>query len=238
MYDGGVAYTSHLLHRVVEALRARGTLDQTILVVLADHGEILGEREGFFGHGPSLYQQSVGVPLLIRHPPRIPAGVRIARPVSTVGAFATILDLAGIDPLPTLQVGSLAPLAAGASQDGGGPILSELHTMGDIGIDRPRSADPQMQADRRYRLLREGSLKLVETSRGERFLYDLAADPGETRDLAPERPTDLARMGARLEEVLTSLELPALDAPLALGEDAPELDEATREQLRALGYAE
>lgn len=239
MYDGGVAYTSHLLHRVVEALRARGTLDQTILVVLADHGEILGEREGFFGHGPTLYQQSVGVPLLIRHPPRIPAGARVPQPVSTVGAFATILDLAGIDPLPTLQVGSLAPLAAGAASDGGGPILSELHRMETIaGIEVQRRADPQMQADRRYRLLREGSLKLVETSHGEHFLYDLAADPGETRDLAAERPGDLARMSARLEEVCARLDLPALDAPLAVGEDAPELDEATREQLRALGYAE
>jgi arylsulfatase A-like enzyme len=237
MYDGGVAYTSRLLHRIVEALRARGTLDDTILVVLADHGEILGEREGFFGHGPTLYQQSVGVPLLIRHPPRIPAGVRVARPVSSVGAFATILDLAGIDPLPTLQVGSLVPLATGAG-DGGGPILSELHRVESIGGEIQQRADPQMQGDRRYRLLREGTLKLVETSQGDSFLYDLATDPAETRDLAAERPGELARMRARLEEVRIRLELPALDAPLAVGEDAPELDEATREQLRALGYAQ
>jgi len=107
-----------------------------------------------------------------------------------------------------------------------------------MGSEVQRRADPQMQADRRYRLLREGTLKLVETSRGERFLYDLAADPDETRDLAAERPGELARMRARLEEARASLGLPALDAPLALGEDAPELDEATREQLRALGYAE
>jgi arylsulfatase A-like enzyme len=236
MYDGGIAYSSHLLQRVVDALRARGTLDRTLLVVLADHGEILGEREGFFGHGPSLYQESVGVPLVIRHPPRVPAGVRIAAPVSTLGVFATILDLAGIDPLPTLQVGSLAPLATGDG-DGGGPILSELHASQEL-TAQPRRADPQMQPDRRYRLLREGSLKLVETSQGEAFLYDLAADPRETRDLGAERPADLARMRARLETVRSSLGLPALDAPLAVGEAAPELDEATREQLRALGYAE
>jgi arylsulfatase A-like enzyme len=236
MYDGGVAYTSHLLQRVVEALRARGTLDRTLLVVLADHGEILGEREGFFGHGPSLYQEAVGVPLLVRHPTRIPAGVRVNEPVSTVGVFATILDLAEIDRLPTLQVGSLAPLARGA-RDGGGPILSELHEMQAMVEGVPR-ADPQMQADRRYRLLREGSFKLVETSKGEAFLYDLAADPRETRDLAAERPAELARLRARMEEVRAGLALPALDAPLAVGAEAPELDEATREQLRALGYAE
>jgi arylsulfatase A-like enzyme len=237
MYDGGIAYSSRLLQRVVDALRARGTLDRTVLVVLADHGEILGEREEFFGHGPSLYQEAVGVPLVVRHPPRVPAGVRVAEPVSTLGVFATILDLAGIELLPTLQVGSLVPLVTGA-RDGGGPILSELHAMQDLTAQGPRRADPQMQSDRRYRLLREGSLKLVESSKGEALLYDLVADPGETRDLAAERPADLARLRARMEAVRASLGLPALDAPLAVGEAAPELDEATREQLRALGYAE
>ncbi len=236
MYDGGIAYSSRLLQRVVDALRARGTLDRTVFVVLADHGEILGEREGFFGHGPSLYQEAVGVPLLVRHPARIPAGVRVTEPVSTVGVFATILELAEIDRLPTLQVGSLVPLATGA-RDGGGPILSELHTVQDLTAQGRRS-DPQMQSDRRYRLLREGSLKLVETSKGEAFLYDLATDPGETRDHAAARPAELARLRARMEEIRTGLGLPALDAPLAMGAEAPELDAATREQLRALGYAE
>src|SRR5262249_54954125 len=126
MYDGGVAYANHLLGRVVEALRARGTLDRTVLVVLADHGEILGERGGFFGHGPSLYQEAVGVPLIVRYPPAIPAGARVAAPVSTLGVLPTILDLAGIEPLPSAQVGSLVPLATGAAQTQAGPILSEI----------------------------------------------------------------------------------------------------------------
>jgi arylsulfatase A-like enzyme len=237
MYDGGVVHSSRLLGRVVEALRARGTLDRTVLVVLADHGEILGERGGFFGHGPSLYQEVVGVPLLVRYPPRVPAGVRVAEPVTTLGVFATVLDLAGIEPPPTLQAGSLVPLVSGEPAAADGPILAELHdtsAMGDF-AERP---DPQMRGHRRYRLLREGPIKLVATSRGEHFLYDLAADPGETRDLAGERPELLARMQARLHEVESRLELPALDAPLAVGEAAPELDAETRERLRELGYAE
>src|SRR4029453_13304865 len=108
-------YTSRLLDRVVAALRARGTLDRTVLVVMADHGELLGERGAFFGHGPSLYQESVGGPLFGRSPPRIPAGGRVETPVSTLGVFATILDLAGIDALPTFQAGSPVPLATRAS---------------------------------------------------------------------------------------------------------------------------
>jgi arylsulfatase A-like enzyme len=238
MYDGGIVHSSDLLGRVVEALRARGTLDRTLLVVLADHGEILGERGGHFGHGPTFYQESVGVPLLLRYPPRVPAGVRVATPVSTAGVFATVFDLARLPAPPTLQVASLRPLLAREPGAAGGPILAELHPMPDARSFAGAAHDPQMHGDRRYRLFREGDLKLVVSSKGDALLYDLAADPGETRDLAAERPTDLARMQARLAAVSAEIGLPAIDAPLAEGGGAPELDEATREQLRALGYVE
>ena len=95
-----------------------------------------------------------------------------------------------------------------------------------------------MHSNRRYRLLRDGDLKLVATSQGQFLLYDLAADPGETRNLAHERPEALRRMRARMDGVQASLGLPHLDAPLAAGDEAPELDDATRERLRALGYLE
>ena len=81
-------------------------------------------------------------------------------------------------------------------------------------------------------------MKFVETSDEEGFLYDPSADPGESRDLGGERPAELTHMRARMAEARTRLGLPALAAPLAAGAGAPELDAATREQLRALGYAE
>ncbi|MGH0030523.1 MAG: sulfatase family protein [Myxococcota bacterium] len=235
MYDGGIVYTDELLGRVVGALRDRGTLDDTVLVVLADHGEVLGERGGYFGHGPSLYQESVGVPLLVRYPAKVPAGARVEEPVSTLGVFATILDLAGLPEPPTLQVGSLATLLRGDASPG--PILAELHDASAMTGARSWD-DPQMQSGRRWRLLRHGDLKLVTSSEGEALLYDLAADPSESRDLSAERPQDAARMRAELDRVLAALDLPALDAPLALGAEAPALDDATRDQLRALGYSE
>jgi arylsulfatase A-like enzyme len=238
MYDGGIVHSSDLLGRVVEALRARGTLDRTVLVVLADHGELLGERAGHFGHGPSFYQESIGVPLLVRYPPRIPAGARVATPVSTLGVFATVLDLAGLPPLPTLQVKSLRALAAGEAAEGGGPVFAELHPLPGRSFEEAAGRDPQMHTDRRYRLFREGSLKLVISSKGDALLYDLAADPGETRDLAAERAADVAHMQARLAAASAEIGLPALEAPLGEGGGAPELDAATREQLRALGYTE
>jgi arylsulfatase A-like enzyme len=228
LYDGGVAYTDELLHRVVSALRARGTLDRTVLVVLADHGELLGERGHYFGHGPSLYQQVIHVPLLVRYPPRIAPGTRVEAPVSTLGVFATILDLAGVEPPPTLQVGSLSG-TAGAARDA---VLSELvaprHDPND-------GSDPQMLSDQNLRAYRSGSWKLVETNRGGPFLYDLARDPTEARDLARERPDELSRLTAELEDARTRLGLPRLDE-IGARASGPALDPATEQRLRELGY--
>ena len=236
MYDGGIVHTSNLLGRVVEAMRSRGTLDNTVLVVLADHGELLGEHGAHFGHGPSFYQESVGVPLLLRYPPGVPAGARVMQPVSTLGVFATIFDLAGLEAPPTYQVGSLVPLL-NTTLAPAGPILSEMHPMPLPPSVKQLGEDPQMRVDRRYRLFREGSLKLVTSSKGDTLLYDLSVDPRESRDLSAERPDDLARMQARLAEVSAQIGLPALDAAIE-GGGAPELDAATRERLRELGYAE
>jgi arylsulfatase A-like enzyme len=253
MYDGGVLYADELLRRVVDAIRERGTLDRTVLVVLADHGELLGERAGFFGHGPSLYQEMLSVPLVLRFPARIPAGARVETPVSTLGVFATVLDLTGLEAPPTLQVGSLVPLAAGAagpesgavqsaaaggSASAGGPVLAENLMNTQLGGDGVSYADAQMRGDRRYRAYRTGSWKLVETSQGESFLFDLASDPGETRDLAAARPTELARLRGELEAVRRRVGLPELNAELAGDAARPELDEDTQERLRELGYLE
>jgi arylsulfatase A-like enzyme len=237
MYDGGVVHASRLLGRVVGALRERGTLDDTVVVVLADHGEILGERGGYFGHGPALYQEGVHVPLVVRYPARVPAGVRVASPVTTLSVAATVLDLAGLEPLPTFQTTSLAPLTTDPSRSAG-PILSELHPMKMDGAHATGSTDPLMQTDRRYRVFRDGALKLVEASTGERWLFDLAADPGETRDVAAERPADLAIVAAHLHEVSVAIDLPALDRPLLAEGEQPDVDDATRERLQALGYVE
>jgi arylsulfatase A-like enzyme len=234
MYDAGILYADHLLGRVVEALRRRGSLDRTVLIVLADHGEMLGEH-GEFGHGLSLYEPVLHVPLLVRFPPRIPAGTRVAAPVSTVGVFATVCDLAGVAAPPTLQGPSLA-----AALDGGGPpraVLAERYATLLLGGTASASADPLLRADVRFRTLRAGRMKLVQSSRGPAYLFDLAADPGEEHDLAPADPATVGRLEAELEVVRAGLGLAALDAPVQDGA-APAVDPAARERLRALGYVE
>lgn len=111
-YDGAIAYMDSVLGALVEGLRARGTLDSTILVVTADHGEHFGEH-GLRGHGNSLYRELLHVPLVIRAPGRVPSGARVARVVSLRDVPATLLDLAGVQ-APEVTGHSLAPLAQAA----------------------------------------------------------------------------------------------------------------------------
>jgi arylsulfatase A-like enzyme len=144
--------------------------------------------------------------------------------------FATILDLAEIEPPPTLQVSSLARAGDG---DAGGPILSELFTRAS---PRARSGheDPLMSAQRQ-RAYRSGTWKLVQTTTGGPYLYDLARDPNERRDLAHERHEELARLTDELESARAQLHLPKL-GDVGSGSSAPDLDPATQQRLRELGY--
>jgi len=232
MYDGGIRYSDELLRRVTDGLRRRGSLDSTVLVVLSDHGELLGEHGGY-GHGPSLYEPVTRVPLLVRYPPRIEAGTRVDTPVSTVGVKATLLELAGVEPQGPLHVSSLLPALEG--RPAGAPVLAER-----FAVTRGSQSDATsslMRRSLRHRSYRVGTKKLIETSEGETFLFDLALDPDEKRDLAASEPAELSRLVDELATWRAALGLPALDADIEAGA-AAELDPAARERLRSLGYVE
>jgi arylsulfatase A-like enzyme len=232
MYDAGVSYSDHLLGRVVEVLRRRGTLDRTILVVVADHGELLGESDEY-GHGFSLHEAVVHVPLLVRYPATIRPGMRVAQPVSTAAVFATITDLAHVVAPPSVQVGSLLPAIGGAPLDA--PVISEQFATGLGSFSTVR--DPLLERGMRYRAYQSGQWKVVETSVGAVHLFDLAADPGETHDLAGTQAARLAGLRTDLETWRVRLALPPLDRLLTVARVAAP-DGGDRASLRTLGYVQ
>ncbi|MBW2316148.1 MAG: sulfatase [Deltaproteobacteria bacterium] len=214
LYDATVLGWDAQLARVVETLRRLELLDQTILVVTSDHGEEFGEH-GLAGHAHALYQELLRVPLLIRYPPSVPAGARVAVPVGLVDVAPTVRALAG---LPSGEASGARDL----SRDWGSPaparpLFAERRT-----LLTPVAGLPELDA------VIEGDLKLIRRldTRAADELYDLGTDPGETRNLASERPEARRRLGALLERDTPGLE-PGAAAPL---------DEETREQLRSLGY--
>lgn len=97
LYDAEIAYTDAALSRVLDRLRERRRLDDTVVAVLSDHGEEFGEHRGF-GHGSHLHGELSSIPLVLRFPPRIAAGTRRADLVGLVDLPATLLALAGRTP--------------------------------------------------------------------------------------------------------------------------------------------
>jgi arylsulfatase A-like enzyme len=96
-YDGGIAYVDDHIGMLVEELRRRGLTEKTVLVITADHGESLGDH-GLFTHASSLFTGEIHVPLILAGHRSIPAGVRVARPVTNAAVPASVLDLVGGDP--------------------------------------------------------------------------------------------------------------------------------------------
>lgn len=213
IYDATVWLADELVGEVVEALRRSGRLDQTVLVVVSDHGEELFER-GVLGHGHSAFEELTHVPLLIRVPGSVAA--RVDDVVSLADIAPTLRDLLGLNVSHHEDGRSLRSLLEGG-------VLSGRPAM-------TRGA----QRGRVFRSLRGQQMKVhVErTPSGEEIerLYDLRADPGELEDLGVERPEQRAALAGSLRSLTEGLE-----ARAAVSADV-ELSPELREQLRQLGY--
>ena len=249
LYDGGVLYTDFLVSQVIDQWKQRGTYDDTVFVILADHGEMVGEHRAF-GHVTSMYEEDLRVPFAFRYPPKIPAGSRVEPPVSTLGTYATILDLLDLEAPDTLDVASLMPALQG--EEAGIPVMAERFEEHMLSARfKPGEANgegPLVSPRGRYRSYRKGDLKLVQHYEDGRFsthMYDLAKDPGEMNDLANVGMMMVTRQDLEkdVEVYAMALGLPTLDAEIDVagaGEAGgpPELSAAARAQLEALGYLE
>lgn len=109
LYDGEIAHNDYQLGKLIELLKASGIEKDTILIIMADHGEEFFDA-GFRSHGQSLHNSLVHVPLIFYYPRGIEQGKRISRPVQLMDVFPSLLDLLDIAHPKTLQGRSLTPL--------------------------------------------------------------------------------------------------------------------------------
>ncbi len=140
-YEGAIAQLDAATASMLDDMRGRGLLDNTIVIIAADHGEGFGEH-GTFGHGNGLYYELLHVPLVIVHPGHVPIG-RVTATVSTRQIGATILDLLGLQ--EELPGGSLRALWEGEAP-AGNAVFSELRTAANLPRDVPISLGDMMSA--------------------------------------------------------------------------------------------
>jgi arylsulfatase A-like enzyme len=227
LYDGEITYHDDNLARVHEALAEAGLLDDTLIVVTSDHGEEFFDH-GSVGHGHTVYEELLHVPLVVRLPGAAAgAGARCRAEVGLVDLLPTACEILGTECPEGMEGRSLVPLLQGAGRDRWPQV-----TFADF-LDGQRSA-------------RAGRYKIIYRGLA-RTLFDLEVDPEETRDLSDEQPIAFAALNDLLGQHqgrFVPTEAPA--APSKPGKKAApkkthqaeetEIDEETRKQLEGLGY--
>jgi arylsulfatase A-like enzyme len=219
LYDGEVQDADRLVGQVWDQIVAQGLADRTLLVIIADHGDEFADH-GDYGHGQSVYQELVHVPLIFVGPQVAQPGRTIDTPVPMLDLLPTLVDVAGA-PLPDLVRGqSLLPVLAG-----GEPPERVFYSQN-------RANRTLYEQDALY----QGRTKLIYAARSDRAeLYDLRADPTEQHDLSTADP----QRAAALRKELRAWQVAAINTWSTLptsGLPSEEIDQAIQDALRRIGY--
>jgi arylsulfatase A-like enzyme len=231
-YDASIRAMDLELARLGERLEELGLAQDTLVVFLSDHGEEFLEH-GYHFHGFHPYGEMINVPLIVRWPGVVPAGVRVAETVQAIDVLPTILDLARIPPPPEAQGQSLVPLMVeeGRPEELGWrrrPAFAERL------IDRE---SPQTPDEVEVIAVVSEGWKLIRNltrpeGRSELELYDHARDPLNLENVAAEHPDVVER----LAKLLDGWHEAARAAHIAPDAGTEGLSPAEVERLRSLGY--
>lgn len=226
LYDAAVMGSDRLSGSLLDGLRAAGKLDRTLIVFTADHGEELYDHNGYLYHSCSVYQTGLHVPLGITAPGILPAGAEVPQTVELIDVLPTVLGLLAVPAPAEMHGRSLVPYLERPGEGGRGkPAFSEygstrIRTVVQGTwklIENPDAIDPVCIPD-----APPGHYPIAKAE-----LYDLAADPMETKNLAAERPEVVAELSRLIQRRFAGL------ANRAQGQDLPE---ELKKELEALGY--
>ncbi len=187
LYDGEIRHVDDGVSAVLEALDQEGLRDDTLVILTSDHGEVMVRNGIFFDHH-GLYEENIRVPLVMRWPKRLAGGARVDPLVTHLDLAPTVLDAAGAKAGAEMEGGSLLRLLDGAPD----------------GLPREEVVCCECTWQAKW-ALRTPTHKLIlarepdQYGNPERELYDLVADPGETREVADEMPQIADEMEGRLE---------------------------------------
>jgi arylsulfatase A-like enzyme len=179
-YDGEIRYMDRYLGRIFERLKELGLYERTWIIVTADHGELFREQATGIGHGKSLYQGEVRIPLIIKYP----------NGEAQPGRSDRLVQLTDILPMVTGRLIDSATPSKGLERE---RVFAEV---------RPSQLTA---SDDDWSMILSGEYKLLISSSGKVLLFDLSADPLEEKNLAGEEPERVAAMRSELESFQSAL---------------------------------
>ena len=244
MYDAEISYQDSYLGRLFATLSKRKNAENTLTIIVGDHGDGFGEH-GYFGHAFVAYQELLHVPLMLHWPAKIKPTQHDA-PVSTRRVYHTMLAAAGPLPESTQNLTpaevknlSLRESLAGREIETDGAyaeVYPPLNFVKTIAHRQPELLE-QFRCLAVRRALINGDTKLITTDNRPEELYNLKVDYAERANLAPTDPAKVAVMNNQLDRIATLAELQR--ETIGAGE-AFELedDEGLLQHLRGLGYIE
>lgn len=204
VYCGLLAEVDHHIGRLLDWLDTTGQADRTLIVVTADHGEMLGDKRMWGKH--SVFDQAYHVPLIIRDPQAGDTGRSVTALTESIDIAPTILRWAECDPPPAMDGSSLLPWTAGETPGWRKASFMEVdfsHPVEPTRFQKHWSLD----ADHCHAtILREARWKYVHFAGGVApMLFDLEADPGETTDLAsdPACAGEVSRLARAMVDRMT-----------------------------------
>ncbi len=215
LYDGEIAFADSQVGRILDWLEAEGVADNTIVVVIGDHGESLGDH-GEKEHGYYIYDATVKVPLIVRVPGAVLADVRVPVQVRTIDVLPTVLDLVGVETPDPIHGESLVPLML---EPGAGEARYAYSESMSVHLQYGWSA---------LYSVRTSTHKFIEAPRAE--LYELSQDPTESENLIRREPEVAEGLRSTLTALREEIEAGAPEIQEA------DLDEETLGMLAALGY--
>ena len=210
LYDGEIAHTDHQIGRIFEWMEKSGRLEDTMVVIMSDHGESLGERM-VYKHSSQLYNEQTHIPMIV-YAPGVPAR-RIADYVSTVDLGPTILGASGIE-IPKEYLGvNLIPLMRGEPFVHPPIYAEESYRLSET-QNIPPEEEPQTVISK-YMVIDQSGFKLIYNRSFYFFeLFDLRRDRLEHNNLydqVPEKALELKRMLGRFVDIVTKSRPPDAD---------------------------
>ena len=207
LYDGETACLDHRMGLLFDYLTAKQILDDTLLIITGDHGDLL-DRDGFLGHEPlALFDDLLHTPLIVRCPGVVPEATRVSHLVQICDWFPTILDLLeleettirgemqGVSLIPTWSNEPVREYIIAEHQ----PLLLEAEWFVENDMDY-RSWMQSLKA------LRTLDWKYIWCSDGNDMIFDIRTDPGETNNLIATESSRASAMRKKLEGFLLSIE--------------------------------